>query len=1241
MARQNRRSGDIDFLSIAEGGSGTTDLSTFRQQHGFIAKDDPRVVKRNSESGGSQTIIVNMNASPELVKPIINAPSILEPGRSYQLPIENYDIGTNYEVSAIGADVDIFDGILNIRLSEEVPDRSIVEVIINGNSVYFTVGEQSVFMPKVNVTGYRNDASLFLSVDVIDSNSINYQEAIVEISTDSRFVNIISTQNILLGQNQIEIADYGNFYTRIKVREKDTGLWTDWIYKPGYSTKDFPYGGTTPMLFVSPVETVSNVRLDIITSTYHGNYENSEELGIEIEISTTAGFGNNIIYFTKANGFKTTVTLEKYSEYYIRAYFKNKYGRIGDSSEIVTFGAEDLVEDYPTLIESDLVTTSPVGAGSNVITSVSAKKAFFYRQDPSSTFYLTPADISSGQIVEEITSPIQFPTTASGTIAQMTDDGSIFLATFAEMVDGDKRGVVYYAKKVNGTWAVFKVSRPTLIGAEDAFGAAACLSKDGSTLAIACYTGVAPIYNEGSVLVFKYENGDFVFKQRISNSNPPSTGQNFFGNSMSMSRTGDIIAIGAYGYAGYSGYMGIYEYDVNTSQYVLAKEYKTADVPESDNIIIRLGRIVRLSDDGQNGVTIEAQVGFDSTRFYGFSKINGVWSDLKEFDMNGYVLGLNSTSMLISGDGNRLIVIGTPIEVKNGKSNEIFFADRLSDNNWKFRSAVRFPINYPLVVHGGIPSSASYDGKSFIMPYSDAEFRRSVLIATRPSPYLTGNNINAIADANVAPVLEVSSYLNGDKCEITMNCNEATLGLKSVQYEMSSTLDFNNLDIFYSLPLRRDQKIEINVTGAGTKYFRAKFLFNNGASSVYSAVKKLVVANSPEKLPTKYVEDINLSFAENNSAANAFGFSMAISERGSEFIASAYELNSSGCVYIMNKENGVWVNKYRYARTTTANTNYGRYVAVNDNGTKFAAVSENYSSNTGVVSILQKSNVSTFALVGNVNGPIAGKRFGRSCNISGDGKWVGVGQVISISGTTATGALHIYNENALKQLNLVHSVDFVTTRATAYSFGYTVASDYTGSIFACSGYTSDNNDGCIAIITRTGTTFSAPTYIANPVPGSANRFGLKVKISPDGQWLFTTSGIYDAATPANNIPAKFYVYKRSGNTFVLFKTINIASTEAIYNALPINANNNTVMIGGGAVDTSVGSILVFKYKNGDWNQLSSILPEPAFNSRRFGANIAMAGNLSELLVSDKFHSTTTGSVVRRYVLPDPLYAVNA
>lgn len=1240
MARQNRRSGDIDFLSIAEGGSGVTDLATFRSQHGFIAKDDPRVVTRKAEAGGSQTIHVNMNASPELVKPIINAPSILEPGRNYQLPIENYDIGTTYNVSSDTAEVSIEHGILNIRLLDEVPDRGIVEVIINGNSVFFHVGEQSVYMPSVNLTGYRTNDGVFLSLDVIDESASNYQDAIIEIARDSRFTNIASVESILIGTGTILIEDYGNFYARIKVKEKTTGLWSDWVYKPGYDTKDFPVGGTTPMLFVAPVENVSDVTFNILTNSYKGSMESTEELGIEVEVSLTANFDKNSIFKTSVTGFKTSFNIEKFPEYYIRVFFKNKYGRIGGSSEIVTIGAEDLVENYPTLIEADLVTTSPVGSGSNVICSIAAKKAFFYRQDPSSTFYLTPADISSGQIKEEVLAPIEFPVTAAGNISQLSGDAGIFLASFAEMMDGAKRGVVHYVKKVNGAWAVFKIARPELIGSEDGFGTSMALSKDGSTLAIGCYTTVAPLYVEGTIFIYRYENNDFVFKQRIVNTSPPSGGQNFFGSSMAFSANGNVLVIGAFGYASYSGYVGIYEYDSGTSQYTLSKEYKNSDVAQSDNTAVRLGRIVKLSDDGLHGTTIEAQVGFEATRFYGFSKINGVWSDLKQFDMNGFTPGLNSTSQLMSGNGNRLLIIESDVSIANGKSNRVYFADRVSDNNWKFRAVVRYPINYPVVVHGGIAPSASTDGKSFIMPYSDAQYRRSIIIATRPANYLTGNNLNVTGDASVAPALKVTSYLNGDVCEVTMDCTESTLGLKAVQYEMSSDQTFANPTIYYSVVGRRDHYTEIQAV-TGTRYFRAKFLFSNGSSSVYSVVKKLEIASSPEKLPTRYVGELDLSFAENNSVGNGFGFSMAISNRGYEFIASAYELNSSGCVYILAKENDNWVMKLRYARTTTANTNYGRYVAVNDNGTRFIGTSENFNSNKGTLTVLQKSNISTFDTLTNTDGPGTGKRFGRAAAISGDGKWIVSTQVTAISSTSNAGAAYIYNENANKRPNQVHSIDFVTFKATASDFSYTVSTDYTGSVIVFGGSATDTNDGSIAFVLRTGTTFTDPVFINNPVPGSKSRFGLQVKVSPDGQWIFVTDGIYNSAVPANSISAKLHIYKRSGNTFALFKTIAIVSSEVIYSALPINANNNTVMIGGGAIDTSTGSVLVFKYKNGDWIQLPSLVPDSSFNSRRFGANLAMAGNLTELLVSDNFHSQTTGAKVRRYVLPLPYTAVNA
>ena len=145
----------------------------------------------------------------------------------------------------------------------------------------------------------------------------------------------------------------------------------------------------------------------------------------------------------------------------------------------------------------------------------------------------------------------------------------------------------------NGNW--------TLMGAEipgpednDKFGAGVSLSHDGLTLAIGAPDRSVSASYGGSLKIFQYINGTWTGKgQELYGDNPG----NSFGNDVSLSGNGNIVASGAMGYDETSG-MGTNEGHVKVFKYTngVWAPFGSAIVGEAYDD--QSGQSIELSDDG-------------------------------------------------------------------------------------------------------------------------------------------------------------------------------------------------------------------------------------------------------------------------------------------------------------------------------------------------------------------------------------------------------------------------------------------------------------------------------------------------------------------------------------------------------------------------------------------------------------------------------------------------------------------
>jgi len=151
-------------------------------------------------------------------------------------------------------------------------------------------------------------------------------------------------------------------------------------------------------------------------------------------------------------------------------------------------------------------------------------------------------------------------------LALSADGDTLAVGAFAEDseatgIDGDpadseagtNSGAVYVYTRADGTWQPQAYIKADDTGAQDFFGSAVALSKDGDTLAVGAFykdglaaAGQVPDATSaaGAVYVFVRESGAWRQQEMLRASN--AGGFDFFGSVVALSEDGDTLAVGAY-----------------------------------------------------------------------------------------------------------------------------------------------------------------------------------------------------------------------------------------------------------------------------------------------------------------------------------------------------------------------------------------------------------------------------------------------------------------------------------------------------------------------------------------------------------------------------------------------------------------------------------------------------------------------------------------------------------------------
>jgi hypothetical protein len=334
-------------------------------------------------------------------------------------------------------------------------------------------------------------------------------------------------------------------------------------------------------------------------------------------------------------------------QYYNGLSWVNLIGGVGQTSQLNQVGADLVAEASGDLFGLSIATSSDgniviVGATNNDGGGYNSGHVRIYGYDSGSWNQLG-ADID-GQATWDV----------AGDAVSISDDGTIVAFGSPNGKNGANisTGNVRVFKYINSNWVQLGQNINGLSD-EDYFGGSVSLSSDGQTIAIgAPYGGGAGPFSPGPgyVRVYQYDNSAQNWNL-IGSQIDGQTSDDLFGNSITLSSDGSIVAIGAP--YNVNGYVKVYQFSSNA--WTQLGQNINGEALEDF-----FGKSVSISSNGTKvavGAWWNDGVGNSSGHVRVYEYISGTWTQLGS-DIDGEASGDGSgASVSLSSDGT-IVAIG-------------------------------------------------------------------------------------------------------------------------------------------------------------------------------------------------------------------------------------------------------------------------------------------------------------------------------------------------------------------------------------------------------------------------------------------------------------------------------------------------------------------------------------------------------------------------------------------------------
>ena len=388
MSRINKRSGDIDFLSIAEGGTGASSMAGFKTNNNILPKNSPKAVIL----GPGGAFPTSAQFTGDIAgKPILTGSFEGIPNQTLTYTISNFDSFTNYTVSSTDGAISIVDDVITFVPGNNTSGN--IYFTVNNNSYTVAISSLNPTAPTIQLSGLSDGVQTVITVQGSGFTSpanATLTSMSVQVATDPSFATVAGTSNAGLTPN-ITVNSVGVFYVRAKFIDSASRE-SNWSAVKNIDSATLSNTIATPTMVVKATKNGTGAKFEITGSSFYETTGKTHKSTI-YQISGNAGF-TDIIYNNTDSTNKTlnTITVpDQKTTYYVRIKYVSSNDGQSYWSAVSSFNYAELPMGFP------LNETARLN-GTGVTNSDTYGKSFAISGDGNTVFVGAPTTNGGGKI---------------------------------------------------------------------------------------------------------------------------------------------------------------------------------------------------------------------------------------------------------------------------------------------------------------------------------------------------------------------------------------------------------------------------------------------------------------------------------------------------------------------------------------------------------------------------------------------------------------------------------------------------------------------------------------------------------------------------------------------------------------------------------------------------------------------------------------------------------------------------
>jgi len=331
--------------------------------------------------------------------------------------------------------------------------------------------------------------------------------------------------------------------------------------------------------------------------------------------------------------------------------------------------------------------------------------------------------------------------------------------------------------------------------------------------------------------------------------------------------------------------------------------------------------------------------------------------------------------------------------------------------------------------------------------------------------------------------------------------------------------------------------------------------------------------------------------ASDGTANASFGWAVDL-DGGTLIVSAPFDVDAEdgpGAVYVFRQDEGAWVEQQKLVPDDTlSDVEFGRSLSISGDWIAVGAPSD-------PSAFLFRWNGTTWVQHQKLPAPTDSGSFGAVVSIDGDTLIVGAPDTEQ-NGQAAVGRAFVYR-NGGAAWSLEQVLD--TSEPAPFTlFGLDVSVQGDAAFISAAG--ADGAKGAVYVFTRTGSVWTETQKL---VPAESERQVFGGALSVRGDLLVASARTLDPGFAAS------FVFRRAGGVWAEEQKLT-ASEPAGGFATRSAVDGNTILLGAQFDDASgldSGSVFVFKYDGGQWNEDSKLTASDGSPMDFFGGSVAIEG----------------------------------